>query len=513
MKTARRWYVNPKKIPRGTRASRTRSFGRVTPFRGESSGVIFNAILERAPLSALRLNPDLPPKLEDTINRALEKDRELRFQHASDMRSELLRLKRDTETGRVGIASSGNVQAEKESGSPSAAPQPVSASGSPSSLSSSPSPIAPKTTEAPEVHNQKLWKVVTAATALVVMALIAGGLYYRSHHSKPLTEKDTIVLMGRAPGDRVTQIVAREICLRTNSKASLVGSISSLGSHYVIGLKASNCKVGDVLALEQVEAASKETVLKELDKAAASLRTKLGESLITVQKYDVPLEEATTPSLGALQAYSRGWKPLLEEGGSAPIPMLKRAIELDPNFAMAYLALGGTYLNLSEFGLANEHLRKAFELRERTSENERYLISSVYYQYITGELEKAKQVYEEWGESYPRDFMPPSNLAIVLHVTGQYEKALPKFLEGLRLYPDTGLLYGNLMGAYAVLGRLDERSPRPSCSLTWLGNGPTMLQPLGVCTCDRSNYLALSHRRKARRRWDGSGLQGRGHPP
>ncbi len=427
------------------------------PFRGESSGVIFNAILERAPLSPLRLNPDLPPKLEDTINRALEKDRELRFQHASDMRSELLRLKRDTETGRVGIASSGNVQAEQESGSQAAGPQTVPASGSPFSLSSSPSSIAAKTTEAPEVHNQKLWKVITPAAALVVMALIAGGLYYRSHHTEPLTEKDTIVLadfvnstgdpvfddtlkqglsaslsqspflnllpeqkvsdtlklMGRAPGDRVTQIVAREICLRTNSKASLVGSISSLGSHYVIGLKASTCKVGDVLALEQVEAASKETVLKELDKAAASLRTKLGESLITVQKYDVPLEEATTPSLEALQAYSRGWKPFLEVGGSAPIPMFKRAIELDPNFAMAYLALGGTYLNLNEFGLANEHLRKAFELRERTSENERYLISSVYYQYITGELEKAKQVYEEWGESYPRDFMPPSNLAIV----------------------------------------------------------------------------------------------------
>ena len=332
------------------------------------------------------------------------------------------------------------------------------------------------------------------------MALIAGGLYYRSHHTKPLTEKDTIVLgdfanstgdpvfddtlkqglsaslsqspflnllpeqkvsdtlklMGRAPGDRVTQIVAREICLRTNSKASLVGSISSLGSHYVIGLKASNCKAGDVLALEQVEAASKETVLKELDKAAASLRTKLGESLITVQKYDVPLEKATTPSLEALQAYSKGWKPFFEAGGSAPIPMFKRAIELDPNFAMAYCLLGITYLNLNEFGLADEHLRKAFELRERTSENERYLISSLYYQNITGELEKAKQVYEEWGESYPRDFVPPFNLAILFQVIGQYEKALPRVLEGMRLYPDTGAGYANLMGAYAVLGRLDE---------------------------------------------------------
>ena len=244
--------------------------------------------------------------------------------------------------------------------------------------------------------------------------------------------------------------------MRTNSKASLVGSISSLGSHYVIGLKALNCKAGDVLVLEQVEAESREQVLKALDKAASSLRTKLGESLITVRKYDTRLEEATTPSLEALQAYSKGWKPFFEAGGSAPIPMFKRAIELDPNFAMAYCLLGITYLNLNEFGLADEHLRKAFELRERTSENERYLISSLYYQNITGELEKAKQVYEEWSESYPRDYVPPFNLAILFQTIGQYEKALPRILEGMRLYPDTGAGYGNLMGAYALLGRLDE---------------------------------------------------------
>ncbi len=470
------------------------------PFRGESSGVIFDGIMNRPPLSPLRLNPDLPPKLEDTINRALEKDRELRYQHASDMRSELQRLKRDTETGRVGIASSGNVQAEQEGGSQAAAPQPVSASGSPSSLSSSPSSIALKTTEAPEVHNKKLWKVVTPATALVVMALIAGGLYYRSHHTKPLTEKDTIVLgdfanstgdpvfddtlkqglsaslsqspflnllpeqkvsdtlklMGRAPGDRVTQVVAREICLRTNSKASLVGSISSLGSHYVIGLKASNCRVGDVLALEQVEAASKETVLKELDKAAASLRTKLGESLTTVRKHDAPLEEATTPSLEALQAYSRGVKALLEDGNTAAVPMFKRAIELDPNFAMAYGWLGQTYLNLSELGLANENLQRAFELRERTSEKEKFNISSLYYFSITGELDKVNQVSEQWAASYPRDFVPQQYLAISFSDVGQYEKALPRLMEGLRLNPDTGISYQNLMLIYVFLGRLDE---------------------------------------------------------
>ncbi len=358
----------------------------------------------------------------------------------------------------------------QESGSQAAAPQPVSGSGSLSSFTSSSSSDAAKITQAPEVRNKTLWKAVTPATALVVAALIVGGLYYRSHHTKPLTEKDMIVLgdfanstgdpvfddtlkqglsvslsqspflnllpdqrvndtlklMGRPAGDRITEVVAREICLRTNSKASLAGSISNLGSHFVIGLKALNCKDGDVLVLEQVEAESKEKVLTMLDKAAASLRNKLGESLVTVHRYDVPLERATTSSLEALQAYSKGWKPFFEGGGSEPIPMLKRAIELDPNFAMAYCLLGITYLNISEIGLASEHLQKAFELRERTSENERYLISSMYYHNITGELEKAKQVYEEWGESYPRDFVPPSNLAILLQVTGQYDKALPK---------------------------------------------------------------------------------------
>jgi eukaryotic-like serine/threonine-protein kinase len=275
------------------------------PFRGESSGLIFNAILERAPLSALRLNPDLPPKLEDTINRALEKDRELRYQHASDMRSELLRLKRDTETGRVGVASSGTVQAAQESGSQAAAPQPVSASGSPSSASASPSSSAAKIVQAPEIRNKKLWKVVTPAAALVVMPLIAGGLYYRSHHTKPLSEKDTIVLadfanstgdpvfddtlkvalgvalnqspflnvlpenkieealalMARPAGTALTPEVTRELCQRAGSKAYIAGSVGALGSQYVLGLKAVNCQSGDPLGQQQVTAEAKEKVL------------------------------------------------------------------------------------------------------------------------------------------------------------------------------------------------------------------------------------------------------------
>ena len=219
---------------------------------------------------------------------------------------------------------------------------------------------------------------------------------------------ETLKLMGRTPGERLTQEVAREICVRTNSKAVLSGSISSLGSQYVIGLKAVNCNSGDALAQEQVQAAAKEEVLKALDKAATSLREKLGESLSLVQKYDAPVEQATTSSLEALKAYSEGRKAR----DAAALPLLKRAIELDPNFAVAYASLGISYTNLGENGLAGENFQKAYDLRERATELEKYRISAAYYGFATGELEKSDQIYEQWAQAYPRDSIPPSNLAV-----------------------------------------------------------------------------------------------------
>ena len=220
----------------------------------------------------------------------------------------------------------------------------------------------------------------------------------------------------------------------------------------MIGLKAADCKAGDLLAVEQAEATSKEQVMKALDKAAASLRTKLGESLATVQKYDAPLELASTPSLEALQAYTKGVNAFDQQGETAGLPMLKRAVELDPNFAMAHCLLGITYLNLNEFGAADEQLRKAFELRERASENEKYLISGLYYSSVTGELEKSLEAYEQWTSSYPRDFVPPLNVGQIWTTTGQFEKALPKTLEGLRLNPDVSAGYANLMVSYVAFG-------------------------------------------------------------
>ena len=223
----------------------------------------------------------------------------------------------------------------------------------------------------------------------------------------------TLKLMGRAAGDRLTAEVTREVCLRTSSTAMLTGSIARLGSQYAIGLKAVDCNTGDVLAEAQQQAASKEAVLKALDAAAISLRSQLGESLRSVEKYATPLKEATTPSLEALKAYSLGLKTSRMKGDTAALPFYKRALELDPNFAVAYTAIASSYNNLGEVGRSQENVRKAYDLREKLSEHERLSIEATYYLYVTGELEKAAQAYERWQQIYPRDYLPYTDLSFI----------------------------------------------------------------------------------------------------
>jgi tetratricopeptide (TPR) repeat protein len=433
------------------------------PFRGETSAALFDSILHKAPVAPVRLNPDLPQQLEEIINKALEKDRNLRYQHAADMRADLQRLKRDSGSGRTAVAAA-------ETG------------------------LKP-----PQKFTRSQWAAATGVTVVVVGLALGAWLFY-SRKAQALTEKDTIVLadfanttgdpvfdgtlrqglavqleqspflslvsdqriqqtlrlMGQPANAKLTPEIARDLCQRAGSKAYLSGSIASLGSQFVLGLNAVNCQTGDSLAEEQERATGKEQVLAAMDKAAAKLRAKLGESLSTVQKLDKPVEQATTPSLEALQAYSLGRKALGDNNYGAAVPLFQRAIRLDPNFAMAYASLGAIHSNIGETNLAAENTRRAYELRERVSEREKFYIESHYNQYVTGDAEKARQVCELWAQTYPRDSVPPNNLGVIYDALGQYDKSLAEMREALRLDPSSAQGYANLVSTYLSLNRLKE---------------------------------------------------------
>jgi tetratricopeptide (TPR) repeat protein len=437
------------------------------PFRGESSGVIFKAILDGAPTPAVRLNPDVPAELERIINKALEKDRSLRYQHASEMRSDLQRLKRDIGTH----PSTSTADTTDRVGGDHVGTGPVTRSG-----------------------RAKFARYI--ATTALLASLIAGGIYYGSHRTKPLTDKDTIVIadfdnktgepvfndalkealavelgqspflnivsdrkinetlrmMGLSAKERVTAELGRELCLRTGSKALLGGTISSVGSHYLIDLNAVACGTGDTLAKEHAEANSKEDVLKALSRASSNLRSRIGEPLASVQKFAVPIEEATTSSLEALKNYSLG---IATEDDAPSIPFYKRAIELDPNFAMAYAVLARSYHNLNEASLSLEYATKAYQLRDRVSEREKLSISGIYFA-LTEDLGKLTENSELWIANYPRDFPPHNMLGAAYANMGEYDKALPEFQETLRLAPDVDLGYVQVGNSYLSLDRLHE---------------------------------------------------------
>jgi serine/threonine protein kinase/Flp pilus assembly protein TadD len=455
------------------------------PFHGDTTGVLFLSIVQETPAPVTQLNPRVPVELQRIINKCLEKDREFRYQHASDISSDLKRLQRNDGTGWVPSAGSAAI------------------SGSPAEQSTEPKPVpsAPAPVVTPPPTKRRGWKVAVPILLGLIAIAIAGSLYLRSHRAAPLTDKDTIVLadftnstndpvfdgalrqgleaqlaqspflaivseqrvqqtlrqMDKPSDTRLTPEVAQEVCQRTNSAAVLHGSIAQIGSQYSLVLNAVSCAAAESLASTKAEASDKNHVLDALNDAASSMRSKLGESLSTVQKFDTPVEQATTPSLEALQKYSLARKIQLGQGDNAgAVSFYQRAIALDPNFAMAYAALGACYYNLGETSLAAQNTTRSYELRERVSEAERFGIESRYQHFVTRDLEKARQAYDLWAQTYPRNYIPANNLGVIYDSLGQFSKSVDAYGKALKIEPSSGLTYANLVGSYLFLNRLQD---------------------------------------------------------
>jgi serine/threonine protein kinase len=430
-----------------------------SPFQGETTSAVFENILHQEPAQPSKLNSALSKELEQIICKAVEKNLDLRYQNAGELRENLKLLKADSVENAV-----------------SAFP----------------------------VRNH--WPAVAAVLAvLLVAALLVGYFHFRTRPSSLFTEQDTLVLadfnnttgetifdgalkqalrvqleqspflnvlsdqktrqalsyMGRPRDTRLTTDVVREVCLRTGGKVFVDGSISSLGNHYVVLLQATNCHTGEAVGNEEAEAGSRERVLQVLGDAATRLRARLGESLATIQKYNTPVE-ATTASLDALQAYSLGMEEITQ-GENKTIPFFKRAIELDPDFAMAYVQMGTAYYNFDQPSRGAAAISKAYELRQRVSEREKLYIESRYYDLVMGDEGKATEVYNLWQHTYPRDGSPYSNLGSIYSDLGQHEESVREDLEALRIEGNKGQipfnlpnLYFNLANTYLNISQFDR---------------------------------------------------------
>jgi tetratricopeptide (TPR) repeat protein/tRNA A-37 threonylcarbamoyl transferase component Bud32 len=467
-----------------------------TPFEGETSTDVIVAITQKDPPPLARFAPNVPAELDWIVMKALRKDREERYQTIKELLTDLRRLKQRLEF---------EVELER-----SAAPGSFTRSGvgDPAVALTTPE-RAVRTIEKTVTHVSsaeyiargiRSHKLAAAVIAVLIVAATASAVYLYNRNSKPLTDRDTVLVtdfinttgetvfdgtlkqalavhfgqtpflnlfpeervretllfMGRSPDDRITREVGREICERQGIKAMLTGSIASLGSHYVITLEAFNPRSGAPFAREQIEAESKEKVLSALGKAASNMRQKLGESLSSIQKYDVNIEQATTSSLEALKAFAMGNEERSKGRARESLAFYKRAVELDRNFAMAYARIGVHYGNQQEMEAAREYVQKAYDLRDRVSERERLYITEKYYMYLTGEIEKVIETQQTWAKLYPDDFIPHNNLSLNYKLLGRYEEAMKAGLEAVRLNPNNVSARDNLVSSFIGLGKIEE---------------------------------------------------------
>ena len=463
-----------------------------TPFEGETSTDVIVAITQKEPPPLARFAPKVPDELDWIVMKALRKDRDERYQTIKELITDLRRLKQRLEFQSELERSAAPVSFTRSKisdfpGAPTIAQHPVATISHVSSAEYIATGI-------------KRHKVTAALIALVVIVASASAFYLYKRNSHPLTERDTVLLtdfvnttgepvfdstlrqalavnlgqtpflnlfpedrvretlrfMGRSPDDRITRDVGREICERQGIKAMLTGTIASLGSHYVITLEALNPRSGDPIAREQIEAESKEKVLSALGTAASNLRQKLGESLSSIQRFDMSIEQATTPSLEALKAYAMGNEERAKGKARESLAFYNRAVELDPNFAMAHARIGVFYINQEQIETATQYLQKAYDLRDRVSERERLYITEKYYNYITGEIDKAVETLKTWVRLYPNDFIPHNNLALDYQILGNYEESLKEALEAVRQSPNTVTARENVVTSFLMLGRIDE---------------------------------------------------------
>jgi len=465
-----------------------------TPFEGETATDVIVGITQKEPPPLARFAPEAPAELDWIITKALRKDREERYQTIKEVLTDLRRLKQRVEF---------EIEAERSTPPDSHTRSLTSGRVAPT-LQDKALPTVEKTVSHVSsaeyivggIKRHKLAGII----ALIVVAAIASGSYFYFKRKPALTNSDTVLLtefinttgesvfdgtlkqalavqlgqtpflnifpedrvretlrfMGRSPDERITKEVGKEICERQGIKAMLVGSIAGLGSHYVITLEALNAHSGDPIAREQIEADSKEKVLSSLGTAASSLRKKLGESLSSIKQYDVAIEQATTSSLDALKAYAMGNEERNKGKVRESLAFYQRAVDLDPNFAMAYARIGVFYGNQSQFESAKDYVQKAYDLRDRVSEREKLYITEKYYNYVTGEMDKAMETQQTWSKLYPTDFIPHNNLALNYLYFGRYDEALKEALEAVRLSPNNVSARENLIGSFMGLERLDE---------------------------------------------------------